>query len=67
MCPRLINLVPTLELEGMLIEAMDSMLFTGLTLPDRGLITVAPLAFSSVILPVVIGPVAVPAMGRILM
>lgn len=67
MCPRSMRLIPTLELVGVSIAAMDSMLFTGLMLPASGLITVAPLVLSRVILPVVIGPVVLLAVGRILM
>lgn len=66
MCPRSIRLAPTFSDGLVLIDAIDSMLFTGLMLPVSGLMTVAPPELSSVILPVVIGPVDPFVVGRIL-
>lgn len=66
MCPPSIILAPTLSRVLVAMSAIDSMLFTGLMLPVSGLITVAPLVLSSVILPVVTGPVVLLVIVRIL-
>lgn len=66
MCPPSMMLAPTLSVVLVAMSAMDSILFTGLMLPDSGLMTVAPLVLSSVMLPVVTGPVELLAIVRIL-